>query len=222
MITILFRTLLIYGFLILIMRLMGKRQLGELEVSDFVTTLIISEIAALPLTNSDIPITHALLPVLILAALEMGLSALLLKRPEYKRILIPRPAVLICQGIPDRTAMHKARISCEELLSQLRLQGINDFDAIACAVLEPNGQISIIAETDNETVSAENKPCGMMYLLISDGYINRKNLKLVNKDVQWLHDYLRERGMKRQDVFMLLADDRGCLRLYPKKEKNLP
>lgn len=218
MLVILLRTLMIYGFLILIMRFMGKRQLGELEITDLVTTLLISEIASLPLTEEDIPLHHALLPILIIAGLEVGMSALLLKRPIFKRLLIPRPTILMSHGVPDRKAMKKARLSCEELLSQLRLKGVNDPQNVEYAVMESNGQISVIqSESDGGSATLT----GVMRLIISDGWVNRDNLRLIGRDTDWLEKYLKKRGLHARDVFMLLSDGGKVLRLYPIDRKSV-
>ena len=223
MLVILLRTLMIYGFLILIMRFMGKRQLGELEITDLVTTLLISEIASLPLTEEDIPLHHALLPILIIAGLEVGMSALLLKGPIFKRLLIPRPTILMSHGVPDRKAMKKARLSCEELLSQLRLKGVNDPQNVEYAVMESNGQISVI---QSESDGGSTTLTGVMRLIISDGWVNRDNLRLIGRDTDWLEKYLKKRGLHARDVFMLLSDGGKVLRLYPmhpeKQKKDSP
>lgn len=212
MLIILFRTLLMYLSLTLIMRLMGKRQLGELEITDLVTTLLISEIASLPLTDEKIPFLNALLPILTLAALEVGMAALLLRRPLFKRLLISRPTLLLSHGIPDRAAMKRARLSCEELLSQLRLQGVPDPMAVEYALMEPNGQISVIEKDQKPNLPA---PKGLLRLLISDGRVSRENLTLTGKDEAWLASYLKKKGLRPRDVFMLLYDGGEVIRLYP-------
>lgn len=214
MLSILLRTLFIYGFLLLIMRIMGKRQLGELEITDLVTTLLISEIASLPLTEKNIPPHHALLPILVIAGLEVGMSSLLLKRPLFKRLLIPRPTILMSHGVPDRKAMKRARLSCEELLSQLRLKGVNDPEEVEFAVMEPNGQISVIQRQPIEEATAY---AGVMRLLISDGWVNEDNLRLIGRDRRWLSEYLKTRGLQPRDVFMLLSDGGSAVRLYRMK-----
>lgn len=222
--TVLLRTVIIYACLILIMRVMGKRQLGELEITDLVTTLLISEIASLPLTEQGIPLHHALLPIFIIAGLEMGLSALLLKRPMFKRLLTPRPTLLVSHGVPDRAAMKKAKLSCEELLSQLRLQGISDPQDVAYAVMESNGQISVIQESAAQSAAqsvaqsaAQSGPSDakLLRLLISDGRVNGESLRLVGRDEAWLAGYLKRQGLRPQEVFMLLSDGDKTMRLYP-------
>ena len=218
--TVLLRTVIIYACLILIMRVMGKRQLGELEITDLVTTLLISEIASLPLTEQGIPLHHALLPIFIIAGLEMGLSALLLKRPMFKRLLTPRPTLLVSHGVPDRAAMKKAKLSCEELLSQLRLQGVSDPQDVAYAVMESNGQISVIQESAAQSVAQSAAQSGpsdakLLRLLISDGRVNGESLRLVGRDEAWLAGYLKRQGLRPQEVFMLLSDGDQTMRLYP-------
>ena len=213
--TVLLRTVIIYASLILIMRLMGKRQLGELEITDLVTTLIISEIASLPLTEDGIPLHHALLPIFIIAGLEMGLSALLIKRPVFKRLLAPRPTLLMSHGTPDRGAMKKAKLSCEELVSQLRLKGVSDPQDVAFAVMESNGQISVIQENAQESAGQNSQSSKLLHLLISDGKISRKSLRMVGRDEAWLDGYLKKQGLHPREVFMFLSDGEKTLRLYP-------
>ena len=117
MLTIFFRTLLIYIFLMLIMRLMGKRQIGELEVTDLVTTLLLSEIASLPITNQELPVSHAFIPMITLLALEVFSSYILVRSNRLKKILSARPTILINNGKLSPHALCEVRISIDELMS---------------------------------------------------------------------------------------------------------
>jgi len=216
MVTILLRTLIIYGCLMSVMRFMGKRQLGELELSELVTTFLLSEIASLPISNQDIPISHALLPVLLLVAIEVFLSGVILKFPAIRTLFVVRPTILIRDGVPDEKAMKSVRISAEELLSQLRLKDITDTADVAYAILESNGQISIVKSpkaSDNSSKKSK-KDTGMMHLIIADGRINQKNLTLANKSEAWVDHFLATQGVRRKDVFMLMVDDAGHTRLH--------
>lgn len=220
MVTILIRTLLIYLLLIFTMRFMGKRQLGELEVSELVTTLLLSEVASLPITNQDIPLAYALLPILTLMSLEVLLSGLLPEVPWLKRLLSNRPTILIRHGKPDRNAMLKSRISAEELMSQLRLKDVTDPAAVEYAIAEPNGQLSVILRAPEQTatardVGADPTENGIMHLIISDGRINQHSLSLAGRDMTWLEGVLASRSLRAEDVFMLLADDGGQVRVLP-------
>ena len=222
MVTILIRTLIVYISLIATMRFMGKRQLGELEISDLVTTLLLSDIATLPITNTDIPLSHALIPILTLTSLEVVLSGLLLKIPVFKKILSVRPAILVRHGRPDPSAMASVRVSAEELLSQLRQKDVSDPSEVEYAILEPNGQISIVKKTAQREVTAADlglSPTerGMMHLLVCDGRINHSNLSLAGWDEARLFRELTKRKVALSEVFLLLADDGGRVALYPRK-----
>lgn len=223
MIIILLRTVILYTVLIVTMRFMGKRQLGELEISDLATTLLISEIASLPLTNPDVPLSHAVIPVLVLMSLEVLLSGGLLKIPRLKGLFAVRPAILVRHGCPDRAAMRRVRVSAEELLSQLRQKDVADIAEVAYAILEPNGQISVLKNSADQPPTAEQLGMqaterGMMHLIISDGEINDRNLALAGKDQAWLQDQLSERKLTREEIFLLLADDGGRVRIYTKED----
>ena len=222
MITILIRTLIIYVSLIMIMRFMGKRQLGELEISDLVTTLLVSEIASLPLTNTDVPLAHAILPILVLTSLEVILSGAQIKIPLLKNLFSIRPAILIRHGVPDRAVMRSVRVSSEELLSQLRQKDVTDPHEVEYAILEPNGQISVVKKAREQPPTLEqldmNVPeRGMMHMVICDGKINARNLTLAGKDERWLEAYLLTKRTRADEVFLLLVDDSGKTRLYSRE-----
>ncbi len=224
MLTILIRTLIIYVSLIATMRFMGKRQLGELEITDLVTTLLLSEIASLPITNIDIPLSHALLPILALTALEVLLSGALLKIPALKRIFSPRPAILIYNGKPDRATLRSMRISSEELISQLRQKDVTDPHEVMYAILEPNGQISVVKRATARQATAQEMgvtptETGMMHLIVSDGAVNRRNLALAGKDERWLSEILAAHGLTTSEIFLLMADDGGGVRIFPREER---
>ena len=240
MTTILIRTIIIYAALMMIMRFMGKRQLGELEISDLVTTLLISEIASLPLTNTETPLSHAIIPILTLMSFEVILSGALLKIPALKRILTVRPTILIRHGAPDPAAMRSVRISTEELLSQLRQKDVTDPDEVEYAILESNGQISVVKKKPDpqpvgqnqnsskplpkqgkkSTASASEGGGGMMHLLVSDGRIHARNLALAGRDQRWLEAVLLTHRLKPSQVFWLLADDAGQVRIFAKEGKK--
>lgn len=218
------RTLIIYVILMITMRIMGKRQLGELELSELITAFLLSEVASLPITNRDIPLWHAILPILTLMALEVLLSGLILKLPWLKKLLSVRPAVLIHHGKIDRDAMRGIRLSSEELLSQLRLKDVTDPSEVEYAILEPNGQISVILSSNARPPTAEELGMdiperGVMHLLVTDGKVNSKNLQMAGKDELWLRKYLKNNGLNMEDIFMLLIDDGGriCLRIREKE-----
>jgi uncharacterized membrane protein YcaP (DUF421 family) len=222
MTTILIRTLIIYLTLLVTMRFMGKRQLGELEVSELVTTLLLSEVASLPITNQDIPLSYALIPILTLMSLEVILSGVLLKSRWLKKLLSVRPSILIREGKPDPKAMEQSRISAEELLSRLRQKDVADPADVAYAIAEPNGQISVILKATARQATTRELGVtpterGMMHLIINDGQVNEQNLSLSGHDRRWLEGLLQAHKLTERDIFLLLCDDGGKVRILPRR-----
>lgn len=212
MLIILIRTVIIYVFLIATMRLMGKRQLGELEISELVTTLLISEIASLPIADQSIPIMYAVIPLITILTLEVILSVILLKAPRLKNIASARPTVLIRHGTLDQKEMRRIRISIDELISEARQSGFTSLDEIDYAILEQNGKLSIIAKKEASPPTSKDlniilKETGIMHVLIEDGYINDYNLKLLHRDRAWLSRYLVNEGKHAEDIFLLTMND---------------
>ncbi len=212
MITITARTLIIYFTLLVVLKLMGKRQVGELEISELVSTLILSEIVSIPIENADIPLVSALIPMLIIISLEITLSFACTKSDLLKRLLSGRPSVLISKGEIDIGELEHSRISVEELMSELRLQGISDPDDVYYAMLEPNGQLSVITKaahspiTPNDTsiITAER---GLSHAVIVDSHIKPDALNMIGKDAEWVNSYLSKNKRDISDIFLMTVND---------------
>lgn len=218
MVTILTRTLIIYVFLLMTMRFMGKRQLGELEISELVTTLLLSEIASLPITTPELPLLHSVIPIAALMSLEVLLSASLLRFPKLKSLLSIRPAFIIYRGKLRHGAMRSVRMSYEELISQLRQKDITDISSVEYAILEPNGKISTILKegfqpTTKDDLNITQSETGMMHILISDGRISDRTLKLLGKDEAWLSKTLSSHSLNADEIYLMTSDDLGNLRI---------
>lgn len=223
MITIFIRTVLIYVIMISAMRLMGKRQIGELEVSDLVTTFLISEIASLPITDYSVPISHAVIPIIILLTFEVVSSAVIVLFPKLKRIFTARPATLIKKGVICRSAMIESRISLDELISELRQDGYVDVDEILYAILEKNGKITIIPKAKHAVPSCEQLGVtvtdgGMFHVIIDNGYINLHGLDEVGMTRRQLESRLRRNGYCARDIYLMMVSDSGEERIIYKKE----
>ncbi len=224
MLTILFRTVIVYVILIGTMRMMGKRQLGELEVSELVTTLLISEIAALPISDPTIPVIYAVIPLVTIFTLEVTLSVILLKCPKLKNLASARPSVLIRHGRVDQSEMQRIRISVDELISEIRQAGLSSLSDVDYAILEQNGKISVIPKKSAQPLTvgdvglraSEN---GIYHALIEDGVINRYNMKQLGRDEQWLRAKLAERALTAREVFYLGMDDGGALYWIEREER---
>lgn len=224
MITVFIRTLLIYLMVTGAMRLMGKRQIGQLEVSELITTLLLSEIATLPIENPEVPIMYAVIPTVTLLSLEVCMAAVLSRRPRLRRRVEAPPSMLIRNGRLDQRELLRNRMSVEELFSGLRQQGVGDPSEVRYAILEKNGQLSVIlgAEHRPATVgdlSLKTKEAGMMHIMISDGAINEYNVKMLGKDTAWVEKTLNKHGVARDDVLYLLCDDAGKTILEKKESK---
>ena len=223
MATLLIRTVIIYIFLISIMRLMGKRQLGELEVSELVSTILLSDIASLPITDQAIPLMYAVIPIITITAFEVGMSLLLTKTRFFKNILSARPAALIQKGHIDKKEMMKNRISIDELLSELRQQGLSDINEVEYAIIEQNGKMTVLpkrryTQPTYEDLGLSPKECGICHVLVSDGKIDRYGLKTTNKTEEWLLHTLKKQNTNLGDVFLMTLDDAGQINIIKRSE----
>lgn len=226
MLTIFIRTVLIYVILTVTMRIMGKRQLGELDVGELVITILLSEIASTPITNPEISFTEALIPIFTLASLEILTSLLILKIPFFKSLLSSKPAVLIKRGEIDFKMINKVRISLEELVSQIRQNGIYDLCEVDYAILEENGKMSVIPKNANRQpdksdmkIACEDN--GIMHIVISDGCVNSHSLKLIKKDRAWLEGKLTKLKVSIKDVFCMTVDDAGKIFIQKRDGKQI-
>ncbi len=221
MVTVLFRTVMIYLLLIIAMRLMGKRQIGELEVSDLVTTFLLSEIASLPISDSDLPISHAIIPIVVLLSLEVIISFLLSRFPRLKNILSARPSTLIRDGIIDQKAMYDARLSFDELFSELRQQGIDDIGELKYAILEQNGSITAVQKAryrqpNAEQLDIKTKETGLFHVVIEHGVKNSHGINDLKLSEDWLSHELSLRGLRTADIYLMLVNDAHEIKIIPK------
>lgn len=224
MLTILIRTVIIYFFLLLIMRLMGKRQIGELDISDLVTTFLLSEIASLPITDTNIPIAFAIIPMIVLLSFEVFSSWFISRFPILKNLFSARPATLISNGKLMRGEMRKARISLEELIGELRQGGISDINDVRYAILEQNGKITIIQKSDSKPPSAKDmniktEDNGLDHIVISDGFVSKYGLRYLNMTKQELDKILSSHGLEPKEIYLMLIDDTGNIKIYKKEKK---
>lgn len=220
MVVVLIRTLIIYLTLILVMRLMGKRQIGELEISDLVTTFLISEIASLPITDSEIPLSHAIIPIIVLLALEVAISAFLSKFPKFKFLFSARPSTIIRDGIIQKKALEDARLSFDELFSQLRQQGYDDILQIKYAILEQNGNITVIQKAPYKIPTASELGLsvpekGLFHIVIERGRINRHGIKEIGYSKELLVSILAKEGYRAEDIYLMMINDAGDTRIIP-------
>ena len=214
MFNIILRTILFYFLLLFSIRAMGKRQIGEMQTSEFIITILLSEIASSPIPNPNQSVMHAAVSVLVLAALEILVSFLLLRSNLLKRLFYGAPSVLIRRGRIDQGEMRRCRMEIDELMSELRQAGFADPSEVYYAVLEENGRLSVFPRADKAPASPsylgltpEEK--GLAHVCVIDGTAVEKNLSLAGWDRARLDAELRARGLTLKDVFVLTVDDAG-------------
>ena len=223
MLTILLRTVIVYILLIGTMRLMGKRQLGELEISELVTTLLLSEIASIPIEDPHTPVIVVIIPVVTILTLEIALSLILLKCPRLKGLASARPSVLIRHGEIDQAELLKARISTDELISEVRQAGLGSPEDVDYAILEQNGKISVIPRRAAQPPNASDldmslEEGGILHILISDGRMNERNMQLLKVTPEEISGLLEQKGFLLREVFLLGMDDAENLYWVKKEE----
>ena len=209
MAAILIRTILIYLLLLIVMRISGKRQIGEIQISELVTTFLISDIAAYPLTDPSIPLLHAVIPLLSIISLEIIFSFLTTKIAFLKRLLDGRPSVIIRRGKISKKEMSRMRLSVEDLLCELRLKNVSSVDDADYVILEQNGQISVFPKKDP----------ALSHPVIIDGILNPDGLKEAGKDRHWLDTLLKQRHIfSIREVFLLSVTHNGTVTLIRQEE----
>jgi uncharacterized membrane protein YcaP (DUF421 family) len=198
------RTVIIFLSITVALKMMGKRQLGELEVSELVSTLLVSEIAALPIADPDIPLLNAIIPLLLIISLEIIISSLKNKFEPLKRIIEGEPIFLIYKGALRQKALEENRISINEILCEMRTAGIGDISEIEYAILEQNGKLSILKRDSDEKLA---------HAIIIDKKINHKNLSLLGYDNSFIETELKKRGLSIDNVFLMTVTDNGKINI---------
>ena len=207
MATILIRTVIIYFFLSVSLKIMGKRQIGEFEVGELVSTLLISEIASVPISDTSVPILHAVIPVIFILTIEIITAALKNKFPAIKRVVEGTPVYIIYKGKLLQKALRDNRISINEILSELRVLGIGDISEVEYAVLEQNGKLSVIKKEDGN----------IAHNIIVDAEISYTTIEALGYDEAWLKKSLFVYGVEPDEVFLMTVDDNGKTNLIKKE-----
>ena len=208
------RTIILYLVLIAGMRLLGKRQIGQLEPSEFVLAMLIADLAAIPMQDSGIPLLSGLVPIVTILSLELTLSGLTMSSVKFRRLLCGKPVILMENGRIVQENLRAARISLDELTAKLRLKDVLDLTTVQYAILETDGSLSVFPFPQQEPAAA--KDAGIQvekrYIpvtIIEDGFLSRENLKKAGKNEAWLRSVLAEHGAVREDTFLLTVDGGG-------------
>ena len=209
-----FRTLFLYLVLIFAVRLMGKRQIGEMEPAEFVVTMLVANLAAIPMQDGAIPLYSGLVPILTVLGMELVLSGLILRSVRLRQLLCGKPVILIDNGKILQENLKSARINLDELTGQLRAKDVLDIRTVQFAILETSGDLSVFPYPKEKPASA--KDAGVQatgqhlpVTVVEDGYLSRENLERAKKDEKWLEMVLSQHNCGIQDTFLLTVDESG-------------
>jgi len=211
MISTIIRTVIMYIFVSLGIRLMGKRQIGDMQPNELVVTLLISEIAAIPLQDTSQPILNGVIAIFILVCLEIVISVITMKSIRFRKLMSGKSIVIIKNGIVDQKAMKKVRMTVLDLIELLRGQSVFDISTVAFAVLEVNGNLSVLLNTDEQAVKNKDMNIkaaeeGIQIPIICDGKIIDESLKALNIDMKSLNSKLKNKKMNCENVFLMTMD----------------
>ena len=216
------RAALIYLLLIFVIRLMGKRQIGQMEPSEFVLALVIADLAAVPMQDPGIPLLYGLIPIAVIVSLELLLSVFSYYSIRFRRFLCGKPVILIENGKILEGNLRKTRVTLDELTEQLRLKDILDIDSVQFAILETGGQLSVFPYPEKIPATAEDAGIAVAeqslpITVISDGKLFKNNLKHAGKDLVWLKKQLENQKATIPDT-LLLTVDRSNRIVFRRKE----
>ncbi len=206
-----FRTIFLYLVLILSIRLMGKRQIGEMEASEFVVTMLVANLAAIPMQDSGIPLYSGLVPILTVLGMELVLSWVIMKSVMLRKFFCGKPVILINEGKILRENLRRTRITLDELTGHLREKDVLDIRTVQYAILETDGNLSVFPYPKDRPASAKDAgiQAKRQYLpvtIIEDGYLSKENLKWAGKDENWLSRVLKEKNARQEDTLLLTVD----------------
>lgn len=217
MLVVFVRALVLYIIVIISMRIMGKRQIGQLQPFELAIAIMISELAAVPMQNTGIPLINGIIPILTLLIAQLVVSFLSLKSLRARGVICGKPSILIENGRILENELRKEMYTLNDLLEQMRIKNVTDISDIEFAILETNGQLSIIPKSQKRPVTPADLKIstdyeGLSLDIIIDGKLIDKNLKKANLDTDWLYGELAKSGISRiKDVLFACLDSRGNL-----------
>ena len=217
------RAAFLYLVLILSVRLMGKRQIGQMEASEFVVTMLVANLASIPMQDGAIPLYSGLVPILTVLGMELVLSGLILHSIPLRRFFCGKPVILIDNGKIIRENLRKTRVTLDELTGHLRQKDVLDIRTVQFAILETDGSLSVFpypkdrpATAGEAGIKAEKQY--QPITIVEDGYLSKENLKKAGKDRIWLEKTLQEHQIPQEAVLMLMVDCAGHVALLRKEQ----
>lgn len=218
----LIRSLLLYAVILGAVRLMGKRQISELQTSELVVTLLISDIAAIPMQDSSQPLISGFLPIGVLVASEIIVSVLMMKSVRFRRMVCGNPVIVIRDGKVDQKQLRRLRMTIEDLFSQLRENGTTHLEDVAYAIVETNGTVSVIKKPGSDTPTCDllgvpTLAKDMEMVVVSDGAVSPEALALCGKTKDWLDGVVAGENTQYSDIFIMVLNTNGAYQIIKKE-----
>lgn len=216
------RTLILYVFIIIAIRLMGKRQISDMQPSELVVTLVVSDIASLPMQNTSQPLLSGVIPVMVLVALEILTSVIMMKSRRFRRLVCGNPVVVIEDGKLLQGQLRRLRMTTEDLFAQLRQQNIFSLADVQYCIVETNGMVSVLEKPQHRIPDAEEMGVAiednkLETVVISDGKLLRDGMELCQTDSEQVKRLLEESGVRAEEVFLMTLDGKGNYQIVRKE-----
>lgn len=225
MIAVFVRSIILYTVVLIIMRIMGKREIGQLQPFELAIAIMIADLASIPMTDIGIPISNGIIPILGLLVMHLIISILNLKSRRVRELICGKPSILIYQGKIDEQKLKKERFTVSELQEKLRSSNVMDLGDVEYAILETSGDITVIQKPNKRATTPEDFGImpdyeGISYNLVLDGKIIYENLKAINKDYEWLKRQVNKFGFAPEDALVVSINGKGNI-FCQRKEKEI-
>ena len=225
MLLIFVRTIILYILVLVVMRFMGKREIGQLQPFELAISIMIADLATIPMSSPGIPITNGIIPILGLLVMHLAISLINLKSVDMRKIICGKPSILIYRGKIQENIMRKERFTVNELQERLRTNNVFNIGDVEYAILETSGQISIIPKPNKRNTTPEDFNIipdyeGITYDLVVDGKIMKENLDKLSKDYNWLEKEIEKFGFKPEDALIATIDGKGNFFCQKKEGKK--
>ena len=208
------RAIILYIIVLVVMRLMGKREIGQLQPFELAISIMIADLASIPMTEPGIPITNGIIPILGLLVMHLAISVINIKSIRAREIVCGKPSILIYRGKIDEKALKKERFTINELQERLRGNNVVNIGDVEYAILETSGQVTVIQKPNKRTTIPEDFDImpdyeGISYDLVVDGKVMYDNLKLIEKNYEWLKKQVAKFGFEPEQALVVTMDGKG-------------
>ena len=217
------RAIFLYTIVLIVMRLMGKREIGQLQPFELAISIMIADLASIPMADSGIPITNGIIPILGLLVMHLIISVINIKSIKAREIICGKPSILIYRGKIDEKVLKKERFTINELQERLRGNNVVNIGDVEYAILETNGQVTVIQKPNKRITTPEDFDImpeyeGIPYDLVVDGKIMYDNLKIIEKNYEWLKKQIEKFGFKPEQALIVTLDGKG--RIFCQKKES--